>query len=174
MNEQDTKNGLCETVGLPDRKKEIHIKVDLGKRFCIFAIVLAVLVTGVFVTARFVPRGTPVGVYRAQPYACMHDDANAMFVVTADYTCFFILYDEVGGPANAGGAYVLNGTWEQTADGWVCFRFAFNDGSSPTIIIGRSYWGGMKMKPGDLNRRQPPLFLNDYEFFLPRMLFGFL
>lgn len=167
MTEQDQslENGSASP---PERKKEIHIKIDLGKRFCIFVVVLAALIAGVFVTARFVPRGTPVGVYRAQQYACLHDGANAMFVVTADYTCFFILYDEVGWPAKAGEAEAYKGTWKQEEDGRFVFTFEFDDGSPPTIIIGRSYWGGLKMKPGE------PDPWHDYEFFLPRMLFGFL
>ena len=166
MTEQDktVENG---TASPPERKKEIHIKIDLGKRFCIFVVALAALVEGVFVTARFVPRGTPVGVYRAQQYAWLHDGANAMFVVTADYTCFFILYDEVGWPAKAGEAEAYKGTWKQEEDGRCVFTFEFDDGSPPTIIIGRSYWGGLKMKPGE-----PDLWYD--EFFLPRMLFGFL
>lgn len=168
MTEQDVKveqNGAGES---PERQKGIHVRIGLGKRFCIFAAVLAALVAGVFLAARFVPCGTPVGVYRAQSYACLHDDANAMFVVTADYTCFFILYDEVGGPANAGHAGAYKGTWKQEEDGRFVFTFEFDDGSTPTIIIGRSYWGGLKMKPGE------PDPMCDYEFFLPRMLFGFL
>ena len=167
MTEQDQslENG---TAGPPERKKEIHIKIDLGKRFCIFVVALAALIAGVFVAARFVPRGTPVGVYRAQQYACLHDDANAMFVVTADYTCFFILYDDVGWPAKAGEADAYKGTWKKEEDGRFVFTFEFDDGSPPTIIIGRSYWGGLKMKPGE------PDPWHDYEFFLPRMLFGFL
>ena len=170
MSDQDTKNEQNGAGGAPERKKEIHVKIDLGKRFCIFMVALAVLVAGVFVSARFLPRGTPVGVYRAQQYACLHDDANALFVVTADYTCFFILYDEVGGPANAGGADAYKGTWKQEEDGQFVFTFEFDDGSSPTIIIGRSYWGGLKMKPGE-----PLPSLVDYDyFFLPRMLSGFL
>ena len=167
MTEQDQslENG---TASPPERKKEIHIKIDLGKRFCIFVVVLAALIAGVFVAARFVPRGTPVGVYRAQQYACLHDDANAMFVVTADYTCFFILYDDVGWPAKAGHADAYKGTWKQEEGGRFVFTFAFDDGSPTTIIIGKSYWGGLKMKPGE------PDLWHDYEFFLPRMLFGFL
>ena len=173
MTEQD-KTLENRTARPPERKKEIHIKIDLGKRFCIFVVVLAALIAGVFVTARFVPRGTPVGVYRAQQYAWLHDDANAMFVVTADYTCFFILYDEVGWPAKAGEAEAYKGTWKQEEGGSITFTLDPEDGRPPTIIVGRSYWGGLKMKPGDLNRRQPSSFLNDYEFFLPRMLSGFL
>ena len=149
MAQQDTKTEQHGAGGPPERKKGIRVRIDLGKRFCIFAAVLAILVAGVFVTARFVPRDTPVGVYRARQYACLHDDANAMFVVTADYTCFFVLYDEVGGPANAGDAFVLKGTWEQTADGSITFTLDPEDGRPPTIIIGRSYWGGLKMKPGE-------------------------
>ena len=170
MAQQDTKTEQNGTGGPPERKKEIHIKIELGKRFSIFMVALAVLVAGVFVAARFVPRGTPVGVYRARQYACLHDDANAMFIVTADYTCFFILYDEVGGPANAGGADAYKGTWKQEEGGQFVFTFEFDDGRSPTIIIGRSYWGGLKMKPGE-----PLPSLVDYDyFFLPRMLMGFL
>ena len=167
MTEQDQslENGTADP---PERKKEIHIKIDLGKRFCIFVVALAVLIAGVFVAARFVPRGTPVGVYRAQQYACLHDDANAMFVVTADYTCFFILYDDVGWPAKAGHADAYEGTWKKEEGGRFVFTFEFDDGSPPTIIIGKSYWGGLKMKPGE------PDPWHDYEFFLPRMLFGFL
>lgn len=152
----------------PERKTGIHVRIGLGKLFCIFVFVLAVLVAGVFLAARFVPRGTPVGVYRAQQYACLHDDANAMFVVTADYTCFFILYDEVGGLANAGHAVVYKGTWKQEEDGNITFALNQDDGSSPLIIIGRSYWGGLKMKPGEPD----PWY--DYEFFLPRMVSGYL
>ena len=168
MNDQDRNSEQRDAAVLPNPKKEIHIKIDLGKRFCIFAVALAALVAGVFVAARFVPRDTPVGVYRARQFACLHDDANAMFVVTADYTCFFILYDEVGGPANAGGADVFKGTWKQEEDGRFVFTFIFDDGRPPTIIIGRSYWGGLKMKPGEPD----PWW--DYEYFLPRMLSGFL
>ena len=169
MTEQDQQleNGNASP---PERKKEIHIKIDLGKRFCIFVVVLAALIAGVFLSARFLPRGTPVGVYRAQQYACLHDDANAMFVVTADYTCFFILYDEVGWPAKAGEADAYKGTWKQEDGGRFVFTFEFDDGSSPTIIIGRSYWGGLKMEPGE-----PLPSIVDYDFFfLPRMLCGFL
>ena len=170
MAQQDRKTEQHGAGRAPERKKEIHIKIDLGKRFCIFVTVLAVMSAGVFVAARFVPRGTPVGVYRARQYACLHDDANAMFVVTADYTCFFVLYDEVGGPANAGGAFIFKGTWKQEEDGQFVFTFEFDDGSSPTIIIGRSYWGGLEMKPGE-----PLPSIVDYDyFFLPRMLSGFL
>ena len=170
MSDQDKNFEQHDAAGPPERKREIHVKIDLGKRFCIFVAVLVVLVAGVFVTARFVPRDTPVGVYRARQYACLHDDANAMFVVTEDYTCFFILYDEVGGPANAGGADAYKGTWKQEEGGQFVFTFEFDDGSSPTIIIGRSYWGGLKMKPGE-----PLPSIVDYDyFFLPRMLSGFL
>ena len=170
MTEQDAKTEQNGTAAPPTRKKEIHVKIDLGKRFCIFVLVLAALVAGVFVTARFVPRGSPVGVYRARQYACLHDGANAMFVVTADYTCFFILYDEESGPANAGGADIFKGTWKQEDDGRFVFTFEFDDGSSPTVIIGTSYWGGLKMKPGE-----PLPSLVDYDYyFLPRMLSGFL
>ena len=168
MSEENTENEQRDAGDPPERGREIRIKIDLGKRFCIFVAVLAALVAGVFVTARFVPRDTPVGVYRARQYACLHDDANAMFVATADYTCFFILYDEVGGPANAGHADVYKGTWKQEDDGRVVFTWEFDDGSSPLVIIGRSYWGGLKMKPGEPDPRY------DYEFFLSRMLFGFL
>ena len=170
MSEQDMKFEQNGAGGPPERNKEIHVKIDLGKRFCIFVVVLAVLVAGVFVMARFVPRGTPVGVYRARQYACLHDDANAMFVVTADYTCFFVLYDEVGGPANAGGADIFKGTWKQEEDGSITYTLDPEDGRPPTIIIGRSYWGGLKMKPGE-----PLPSIVDYDyFFLPRMLAGFL
>jgi len=170
MSDQDKNSEQHDAAVLPNQKKEIHIKIDIGKRFCIFVVVLAALVAGVFVASRFIPRDTPVGVYRAQQYACLHDDANAMFVVTADYTCCFLLYDEVGGPANAGHAFILKGTWKQEEDGQFVFTFEFDDGSSPTIIIGRSYWGGLKMKPGE-----PLPSLVDYDyFFLPRMLSGFL
>ena len=173
MSEQDGNVEQRDAAGPPKRKNGIRIRIEIGKRFCIFVIALAVLIAGVFAAARFVPRGTPVGVYRARQYAYLHDGANAMFVVTADYTCFLILYDEEGGPANAGGANAFQGTWKQEEDGRFVFTFEFDDGSPPTIIIGRSYWGGLKMKPGDLNPGQPSSFLN-YEFFLPRMLFGFL
>ena len=170
MSDQDKNSEQKEVASPPERKREIHVKIDLGKRFCIFAVVLALLIAGVFAAARFVPRDTPVGVYRARQYACLHDDANAMFVVTADYTCFFILYDEVGGPANAGGADIFKGTWKEEEGGQFVFTFEFDDGSPPTIIIGRSYWGGLKMKPGE-----PLPSLVDYDyFFLPRMLSGFL
>ena len=170
MTEQDTTIESCDAGGPPERKKEIHIKIDLGNQFCIFVVVLAVLVAGVFVVARFVPRDTPVGVYRARQYACLHDDANAMFVATPDYTCCFILYDEVGGPANAGGAFIFKGTWKQEEGGSITFTLDPEDGRPPTIIIGRSYWGGLKMKPGE-----PLPSIVDYDyFFLPRMLFGFL
>ena len=170
MSDQDRNSEQRDAAVLPNQKKEIHIKIDLGKRFCIFVVVLAALIAGVFLSARFLPRGTPVGVYRAKQYACLHDDANAMFVVTADYTCFFILYDEVGGLANAGHAVVYKGTWKQEEDGRFVFTWEFDDGSSPLIIIGRSYWGGLKMKPGE-----PLPSLVDYDyFFLSRMLFGFL
>jgi len=170
MSDQDRNSEQRDAAVLPNQKKEIHIKIDLGKRFCIFVVVLAALIAGVFLSARFLPRGTPVGVYRAQQYACLHDDANAMFVVTADYTCFFILYDEVGWPAKAGEADAYKGTWKQEDGGRFVFTFEFDDGSSPTIIIGRSYWGGLKMEPGE---PLPSLVNYDY-FFLPRMLFGFL
>ena len=149
MNQQNTKTEQHGAGGQLEREKEIHVRIELGKRFCIFVVVLAVLIAGVFVVARFVPRDTPVGVYRARQYACLHDDANAMFVVTADYTCFFLLYDEVGGPANAGGADIFNGTWKQEEDGSITFTLDPEDGRPPTIIIGRSYWGGLKMKPGE-------------------------
>ncbi len=168
MNERNRNTEQLDADTPSKEKTGIHVRIGLGKRFCIFIVVLAVLVAGVFVMARFVPRGTPVGVYRAQQYACLHDDANAIFVVTADYTCFCILYDEVGGPANAGGADIFKGTWKQEAGGRFVFTFEFDDGSPPTIIIGRSYWGGLKMKPGEPD----PWY--DYEFFLPRMLSGFL
>ena len=58
MTEQDQslENG---TASPPERKKEIHIKIDIGKRFCIFVVALAALIAGVFVAVRFVPRGTP-------------------------------------------------------------------------------------------------------------------
>ena len=169
MTEQDQslENG---TASPPERKKEIHIKIDIGKRFCIFVVALAALIAGVFVAVRFVPRGTPVGVYRAQQYACLHDDANAMFVVTGDHTCFFILYDEEGVPAKAGHAETYKGTWKQEAGGSITFALDPDDGSPPTMIIGKSYWGGLKMKPGE-----PLSSLVDYDyFFLPRMLCGFL
>lgn len=168
MSDQDTKNEQNGAGGPPGGKKEIRARIGLGKWFCIFAVALAVLIAGVFVAARFVPCDTPVGVYRARQFACLHHDANAMFVVTADYTCFFILYDEVGGPANAGGADIFKGTWKQVEGGPFVFTFEFDDGSSPTIIIGRSYWGGLKMKPGEPD----PWY--DYDYFLPRMLSGFL
>ena len=170
MSDQDRNSEQRDAAVLPDRKKEIHIKIDLGKRFCIFAAALAALIAGMFVAARFVPCGSPVGVYRAQQYACLHDDANAMFVVTADYTCFFILYDEVGWPAKAGEADAYKGTWKQEDDGSITFTLDPEDGRPPTIIIGKSYWGGLKMKPGE-----PLPSIVDYDyFFLPRMLFGFL
>ena len=170
MSDQDRNSEQRDAAVLPNQKKEIHIKIDLGKRFCIFVVVLAVLIAGVFLSARFLPRGTPVGVYRAKQYACLHDAANATFVVTAEYTCFFILYDEVGGPANAGDADAYKGTWKQEADGSITFILDPGDERPPTIIIGRSYWGGLKMKPGE-----PLPSLVDYDyFFLSRMLFGFL
>ena len=168
MSEQAGNVEQCDAAVLPNPKKEIHIRIDFGKRFCIIVVILAALVAGVFVAARFLPRDTSVGVYRARQFACLHDDANAMFVVTADYTCFFILYDEVGGPANAGGADVLKGTWKQEGDGSIAFTLDPEDGRPPTIIIGRSYWGGLKMKPGEPD----PWW--DYEYFLLRMLSGFL
>ena len=103
-------------------------------------VVLAVLVAGVFVMARYVPRGTPVGVYRARQYACLHDDANAMFVVTADYTCFFIFYDEVGGPANAGGADVYKGIWEQEAGGSITFTLDPEDARPRPLSSAEAIW----------------------------------
>ena len=170
MNERNRTTEQLDADTPSKEKTGIHVRIELGKRFCIFVVVLAVLVAGVFVSARFLPRGTPVGVYRARQYACLHDDANAMFVVTADYTCFFLLYDEVGGPANAGGAFIFKGIWKHEADGSITFTLDPEDGRPPTIIIGRSYWGGLKMKPGE-----PLPSIVDYDyFFLPRMLSGFL
>ena len=67
---------------IPSKEKTgMHVRIELGKRFCIFVVALAVLVAGVFVSARFLPRGTPV-VYRARQYACLHEGAKAMFVRT--------------------------------------------------------------------------------------------
>ena len=168
MTEQDTKNEQNGAGGPPERKKEIHVKIDLGKRFCIFVVVLAVLVAGVFVSARFLPRDTPVGVYRAQPYACMHEGAKAMFVVTADHHCFMIYYDEEAG--RGGHSNVFRGKWKQEEDGsFTFFDFAVGDlpeehiSQMEPVLIGRSYWGGLKTTtPGEP------------EFFLPRMLSGFL
>ena len=172
---QDTKNEQNGAGGTPERKKEIHIKIDLGKRFCIFVVMLAVLVASVFITARFVPRGTPVGVYRARQYACMHEGAKAMFVVTPDFHCFMIYYDEEAG--RGGHSNVFKGKWKREKDGSFTF-FDFVVGDLPEehisqmepVLIGRSYWGGLKMKPGE-----PLPSIVDYDyFFLPRMLCGFL
>lgn len=170
MNERNRTTEQLDADTPSKEKTGIHVRIELGKRFFIFAVALVILVAGVFLAARFVPRDTPVGVYRAQQYACLHDDANAMFVVTADYTCFFVLYDEVGGPANAGGAFIFKGTWKQEEDGSITYTLDPEDGRPPTIIIGRSFWGGLKMKPGE-----PLPSIVDYDyFFLPRMLSGFL
>ena len=168
MTEQDVKveqNGAGES---PERQKGIHVRIGLGKRFCIFAAVLAALVAGVFLAARFVPCGTPVGVYRVQSYACMHEGAKAMFVVTPDFHCFMIYYDE---EADRGGhTNVFMGKWKQEEDGSFTF-FDFVVGDWPEehfsqmepVLNGRSYWGGLKTTaPGEI------------ECFLPRMLSAFL
>ena len=168
MSDQDRNSEQRDAAVLPNRKKENHIRIDLGKRFCLFVVVLAALVAGVFVTARFIPRDTPVGVYRAQPYSCMHEGAKAMFVVTPDFHCFMIYYDE---EADCGGhSNVFRGKWKQEEDGSVTF-FYFVVGDLPEehisqmepVLNGRSYWGGMKTTaPGEP------------EFFLPRILSGSL
>jgi len=168
MTEQDTKNERNGAGDSPERKTEIRVRIGLGKRFCIFAAVLAALVAGVFLFARFVPRDTPVGVYRAQPYACMHEGAKAMFVVTADHHCFMIYYDEEAG--RGGHSNVFRGKWKREEDGsFTFFDFAVGDlpeehiSQMEPVLIGRSYWGGLKTTtPGEP------------EFFLPRMLSGFL
>lgn len=168
MSDQDTKNEQNGAGGPLERKKEIHVRIDLGKRFCIFVVVLVVLSAGVFVMARFIPRGTPVGMYRARQYACLHDDANAMFVVTPDHHCFMIYYDEEVG--RGGHSNVFKGKWKREKDGSFTF-FDFVVGDLPEehisqmepVLNGRSYWGGLKTTtPGEP------------EFFLPRMLSGFL
>ncbi len=175
MGDQNKNSEQHDAAVLPDQKKEKHIKIDLGKRFCLFVVVLAVLIAGVFVTARFIPRGTPVGVYRAQPYACMHEGAKAMFVVMPDFHCFMIYYDEKAG--RGGHSNVFRGKWKQEDDGsFTFFDFVVSDlpeehiSQMEPVLTGRSYWGGLKMKPGE-----PLPSLVDYDyFFLSRMLFGFL
>ena len=82
MNERNRTTEQLDADTPSEEKTGIHVRIDLVKRFCIFAVALVILVAGVFVAARFVPRDTPVGVYRAQPYACMHEGAKAMFVRT--------------------------------------------------------------------------------------------
>ena len=57
MGDQDKNPEQRDAADMPNPKKEIHIRIDLGKRFCIFVVVLAALVAGVFVVARFIPRG---------------------------------------------------------------------------------------------------------------------
>ena len=175
MSDQNKNSEQHNAAVLPNQKKDKHIKIDIGKRFCIFVFVLAALVAGVFVAARFGPRGTPVGVYRAQPYSCMHEGAKALFVVTADFHCFMIYYDEEAG--RGGHSNVFRGKWRREEDGSFTF-FDFVVGDLPEehisrmepVLNGRSYWGGLKMKPGE-----PLPSMVDYDyFFLPRMLFGFL
>ena len=168
MSDQDRNSEQRDAAVLPNQKKEIHIKIDLGKRFCIFVVVLAALIAGVFLSARFLPRGTPVGVYRAQPYTCMHEGAKALFVVTADFHCFMIYYDEEAG--RGGHSNVFRGKWRREEDGSFTF-FAFVVGDLPEehisqmepVLKGRSYWGGLKTTAP-----------SEPEFFLSRMLFGFL
>ena len=151
--------------------KSDFVRLGLGKRFRIFAVALAalvVLVAGVFAAARFVPRGTPVGVYRAQAYSCMHEGAKAMFVVTPDHHCFMVYYDEED--CHRGHSNVFRGKWKREEDGsFTFFDFVVSDlpeehiSQMEPVLTGRSYWGGLKTTaPGEP------------EFFLPRMLSGFL
>ena len=168
MNERN-RNAEQLDADTPSKEKTgIRVRIGLGKQFCIFMVALAVLVAGVFLAARFVPCDTPVGVYRAQPYACMHEGAKAMFVVTDDHHCFMIYYDEEVG--HGGHSNVFRGKWKQEEDGSFTF-FEFVVGDWPEehisqmehVLTGRSYWGGLKTTaPGEP------------EFFLPRMLSGFL
>ena len=168
MSDQDSETEQNGADGQLMRKNELRIRIDLGKRFCIFAVALVALVAGVFVAARFVPRGTPVGVYRAQPYACMHEGAKAMFVVTADFHCFMIYYDEEAG--HGGHSNVFRGKWKREEDGsFTFFDFVVSDwpeehiSQMEPVLNGRSYWSGLKTTaPGEP------------ECFLPRMLSGFL
>ena len=168
MSDQDRDSEQHDVAALPNREKEKHLRIDLGKRFCIFAVVLAALLAGVFVAARFVPRNTPVGVYRAQPYSCMHEGAKAMFVVTPDFHCFMIYYDEEDG--RGGHSNVFRGKWKQEEDGsFTFFDFVVSDlpeehiSRMEPVLSGRSYWGGMKTTaPGE------------HGFFLPRILSGSL
>ena len=48
MSDQDRNSEQHDAAVLPERKKEIHIKIELGKRFCIFVAVLAALIAGVW------------------------------------------------------------------------------------------------------------------------------
>jgi hypothetical protein len=168
MSDQDRDSEQHDAAVLPNREKDNHIRIDLGKRFCLFGVVLAALLAGVSVAARFVPRNTPVGVYRAQPYACMHEGAKAVFVVTPDFHCFMIYYDEEDG--RGGHSNVFRGKWKQEEDGsFTFFDFVVSDlpeehiSRMEPVLNGRSYWGGMKTTaPGEP------------EFFLPRILSGFL
>ena len=147
------------------------VRIGLGKRFCIIAVALAalvVLVAGVFVAARFVPHSTPVGVYRAQAYSCMHEGAKAMFVVTPDHHCFVVYYDEED--CHGGHSNVFRGKWKREEDGsFTFFDFVVSDlpeehiSQMEPVLNGRCYWGGLKTTaPGEPG------------FFLPRILSGFL
>lgn len=82
MNERNRNTEQLDADTPSKEKTGIRVRIELGKRFCIFVVALVILVAGVFLAARFVPRDTPVGVYRAQLYACMHEGAKAMFVRT--------------------------------------------------------------------------------------------
>lgn len=65
MNERNRTTEQLDADTPSKEKTGIHVRIELGKRFFIFAVALVILVAGVFLAARFVPRDTPVGVYRA-------------------------------------------------------------------------------------------------------------
>ena len=161
MSDQDRNSEQRDAAGPSEREKESRIRIGLGKRFCLFVVVLAALVAGVFLAARYVTRNTPVGVYRAQPYSCMHEGAKALFVVTPDFHCFMIYYDEEAG--RGGHSNVFRGKWKQEEDGSVTF-FDFIVSDLPEehisrmepVLNGRSYWGGLKTMARRSERRPPP------------------
>lgn len=75
MTEQNKNIEQRDAAGLPERKKA-GSPINFGKLACVLVLALAslILIAGVmFMTARFIPRGTPVGVYRARAWMDMEN-----------------------------------------------------------------------------------------------------